>query len=192
MRPDHNPWKWPVVILLAVLLLCGGVLFTPRSWIEYFFSPLSLEPVGESVPRRGWLEIQPPPVVEITERPAEREPERPEPETPEIWENPDWWRDGWRIKTETETGRALRATAADSAAVLLTELGIGQDFFSMVKPDSLLASRLHLLKLEDSYRFDELKPYLSAMTRARAYRDIQSRAADMYDNFLATDIMVPD
>ena len=49
-----------------------------------------------------------------------------------------------------------------------------------------------MLQLEDSFKFDELKPYLRAMTKSRAYADILSRAADMYDDFLGTEIMTPD
>ena len=60
------------------------------------------------------------------------------------------------------------------------------------RPDSVLAARLFLMQVEDSFRFDELKPYLQAMARSRDYADIMSRAADMYDNFLATEIMTPD
>jgi hypothetical protein len=192
MHHRPHPWKWPAVIVVALVLLFGGVFFTPRSWILFFFSPLSLELVERRAAPRGWLEILPPPRVQIAEVEAEPESERPEPEEPVEWENPDWWREGWRVKTEAETVRELRAAPIDSVAVLLIELGIGQEFFDMVKPDSVLAARLHLLQVEDSYRFDELKPYLSAMTRARAHRDIKSRVADMYDDFLSTDIMVPD
>ncbi len=55
-----------------------------------------------------------------------------------------------------------------------------------------MASRLFVMQVEDSFRFDELKPYLEAMAKSRDYADIMSRAADMYDNFLATEIMTPD
>ncbi len=65
-------------------------------------------------------------------------------------------------------------------------------FLGRTRPDSLLASRLFLLRVEDSFKFDELKPYLSAMARSRDYADIMSRAADMYDHFLAQEIMTPD
>ena len=194
MRNRPNPWKWPTVILLATTFLLGGVFLTPRSWIEFFFSPLSLDFSEEPERLRGWLEILPPLEIEVAEVQQEPEPENedPKPEPLVEWENPAWWQEGWRIKTETEMVGALRPTPPDSVAVLLTELGIGQDFLTMVRPDSVLAVRLHMLKLEDSYKFDEMKPYLSAMTRADAYRDLQSRVADMYDNFLGREIIVPD
>ena len=192
MRHDPNPWKWPTAILLAVVFLFGSVFLIPRSWIDFFFSPLSLELAADLDQPRGWLEILPPPVVEATREGPESEPDAPEPEPPVEWENPAWWQEGWRIKTEAETIVAMRPSPRDSVVVLLIELGIGQDFLSMVRPDSVLAAQLHLLKLEDSYKFDEMKPYLSAMTRAAAYRDIRSRAADMYDDFLSYEIMTPD
>ena len=194
MRDRRNPWKWPAVILLATAFLLGSVFLVPRSWIEFFFSPLSLDFTAEQDQPRGWMEILPPPTIQVSEEPPPPESDRPEPEPepPVEWENPAWWQEGWRIKAETETAGALRPTPRDSVAVLLTELGIGQDLLTMVRPDSVLALRLHMLKLEDSYRFDEMKPYLSAMTRAAAFRDIKSRAADMYDDFLGREIMVPD
>jgi hypothetical protein len=61
-----------------------------------------------------------------------------------------------------------------------------------VRPDSVLASRLLILQQEDSFRFDELKPYFEAMARAHDYSDIMSRAADMYGEHLGSQIMVPD
>ena len=194
MRDRRNPWKWPAVMMLASAFLLGGVFLTPRSWIEFFFSPLSLDFAAEQDRPRGWLELLPPPEIQVTADQSEPEPERdePEPERELAWENPAWWQEGWRVRVESETAGALRPSRGDSVTVLLAELGIGQDLLTMVRPDSVLAVRLHLLMLEDSYRFDELKPYLGAMTRAEAYRDIQSRVADMYDDFLGREIMVPD
>ena len=194
MHQRPNPWRWPAATALALALLLGGVFFTPDSWIEFFFSPLNLGDEDGTGDRRGWLELLPPPeIVVAAEEPAPATKPDPKRDEPQVeWQNPDWWQEGWRIKMETETETALRPAPADSAAVVLRELGIGQDFFSMVKPDSVLAARLHLLKLEDSYRFDELKPFLSAMGRAAAYRDIMSRKADMYDEFLGREIIAPD
>ncbi|MBU8870205.1 MAG: hypothetical protein KOO60_04930 [Gemmatimonadales bacterium] len=194
MRDRRNPWKWPAAVLLAVASLLGSVLLVPHSWIDFFFSPLSLNFSEEQSRPSDWLAILPPPAIRVISDPAEPKPRRIEPEPEELpqWDNPAWWREGWRIRTEIEFTPTPAPTSRDSVAVLLTELGIGQDLLTMVRPDSLLAIRLHMLKLEDSYKFDELKPYLSAMTRADAMRDIQSRAADMYDDFLRQEIMVPD
>lgn len=191
MRNRPTPWRWPVAIALAMAFLFGGVFLVPRAWIDSFFSPLLLLEDAEQDRHRGWLEILPPPELRV----AENEPEppmRPEPPPPTEWNNPDWWRKGWRMRVETGTVRSLRAASVDSVTVLLEALGIGQDFMTRAKPDSLLASRLQLLRLEDSTRFDELKPFLGAMGRAEQYRDIMSRKADIYDDFLAQDIIAPD
>lgn len=103
-----------------------------------------------------------------------------------------WWTEGWRVQTITAVNQDLRAAVADSVEFLLTELGLKIDFLQMVRPDSVLASQLFLLKVEDSFRFDELKPYLSALTRSRAYADMMSRAHDIHENFLQQEIMTPD
>ncbi len=192
MRIRQNPWKWPLITFLAVISLLACVFLIPSSWIDFFFSPLSLDFTAESKNRALWLEIQPPPEIEETKEPIETEPNLPKPEQNLEWENPAWWQDGWKIKTQLESNRALAPSARDSVGVVLAALGIGESLLTAVRPDSLLAVRLHMLKLEDSFKFDELKPYLRAMTRSDAMRDIQSRAADMYDDFLRQEIMVPD
>ena len=83
-------------------------------------------------------------------------------------------------------------TRRDSIAIALEMLDLTPSVLDLARPDSVLAARLHLMRIEDGVRFDELKPYLGAMTRANAYRDMMSRAADMYDEFLQSEIMVPD
>ena len=65
MRDRRNPWKWPAVILLATAFLLGSVVLTPRSWIDFFFSPLSLELAAEQDQPPRWLEILPPPVIQV-------------------------------------------------------------------------------------------------------------------------------
>ena len=94
--------------------------------------------------------------------------------------------------TTTDSPAVRRQAPADSVAILLTALGVERDFMTLVRPDSVMASRLFLMQVEDSFKFDELKPYLEAMARSRDYADMMSRAADMYDDFLATEIMTPD
>lgn len=191
MHRRHHPAKWPLSITTALVLLLGGVFFTPRSWIEFFFSPLRAFERDEVAATRGWMTILPTPEIEVAEPAFETENEdRPEPE-PVPWSNPDWWREGWNVRIEAAHESAVRAAPVDSAQVVLEALGIGEDFMTRVRPDSVLAARLHLLRVENSFLADELKPYLSAMGRAEQYRDIMSRKADMFDDFLATDIIAP-
>ncbi len=76
--------------------------------------------------------------------------------------------------------------------VVLQALGLGADFMNRARPDSVLASRLFMLQVEDNFRYDELKPFLTQMARSRAYADILSRAADMYNEHLDRTVQVPD
>jgi len=95
----------------------------------------------------------------------------------------------------TEADAALfapQAAESDTVSLLLTELGLGTEFLTRTEPDSVLAARLFLLQVEDQFRYDELKPYLTHLARSKAYADILSRAADMYDEHLQQEIQVPD
>jgi len=165
----------------------------PQRWIDGFFSPLSLVERLQREQGPEWMVILPPPPVEmVSDHQLETPAPRLDPAWPETHRDPNWWSKGWRIRTVSETPAAKPRAAADSVGILLAVLGVERDFMTRVRPDSVLAARLFLLQVEDSFRFDEMKPYLSAMTRSRAYADIMSRSADMYDDFLATEIMTPD
>ena len=174
-------------------MVLATTFLLPRSWINAFFSPLSfIEPLEpEQAPT--WMIILPPPPVEIVSDHQLVPPVPPsDPARPETHRDPDWWSQGWRVRTMPDTPATESQASADSVAILLTALGVARDFMTRARPDSVMASRLFVMQVEDSFRFDELKPYLEAMARSRDYADIMSRAADMYDNFLATEIMTPD
>ena len=193
MRDRRDPWKWPVCVGLTIAMVLMTAFLLPQSWINSFFSPLSLVERLQREQGPEWMVILPPPPMEmVPDHQSETPAPRPDPARPETHRDPDWWSKAWRIRTEPETPAAKPRAAADSVAILLAALGVERDFMTRTQPDSVLAARLFLLQVEDSFRFDEMKPYLSAMTRARAYADIMSRAADMYDDFLATEIMTPD
>jgi hypothetical protein len=193
MRDRGSPWKWPLCIGLAFGLVFLAVYLVPRSWINAFFSPLSLAERFEKEQGQSWLTLLPPLTIQMV---PDRQPEIPE--TPVdlsrllTHHDPDWWSRGWRVMTMGQEAATGRAADVDSVRILLTALGVERDFMSRARPDSVLAVRLFMLKVEDSFKFDELKPYLTAMARARDYADIMSRAADMYDDFLRTEIMTPD
>jgi hypothetical protein len=193
MRDRRDPWKWPVCVGLTVAMVLMTAFLLPQRWINAFFSPLSLVERLQREQGPEWMVLLPPPPMEmVPDHQPDTPAPRPDPARPETHRDPDWWSKGWRIRTEPETPAAKPRAAADSVAILLAALGVERDFMTRARPDSVLAARLFLLQVEDSFRFDEMKPYFSAMTRARAYADIMSRAADMYDDFLATEIMTPD
>ncbi len=189
MRDHRDPWRWPFAVGVALALATVLFLYFPVSWINVFFSGRDfLDPARKPAPEE-WLVLSPPPAVTVE---VEPEPGPRKRENPVVPEDPRWWLEGWRVKTGTALVRDLAPSPADSAATLLTMLGLDEDFLQQARPDSVLASRLILLRVEDSMDLTEIKPYLEAMTRSRAYADILSRAADMYDDFLDFTIMTPD
>lgn len=193
MRDRRDPWKWPFSIGLTLAVFLGAAFLLPQPWIDAFFSPLSLLERLEKEPDPRWMVILPPPPIEMVPdfQPNATDPE-PEPDRDEIHQDPDWWSRGWVIRKVEEAPSAGSPAADDSVAILLTALGVERDFINRARPDSVLAARLFILQVEDSFNFDEMKPYLSAMARSRDYADIMSRAADMYDYFLDSEIMTPD
>jgi len=188
--PWQDPWKWPVTGL-AVALLLVGVFLVPHHWIDSFFSPLDLSDLEDQDGPARWMTLLPPPAVQVArpedpptiEKNDQRRPPR---------EDPRWWSDGWSVRQGSLAAQDLSSAAPDSAEQLLAALGLGEDFMTRVKPDSVLVSRLLILKQEDSFRFDELKPYFEAVARSRDYADIMSRASDMYGEHLGSQVMVPD
>lgn len=136
--------------------------------------------------------LPPPPVEMVADLPEEIIPPESESDRTEPHRDPDWWSRGWIIRADDDPPATPASATVDSVAILLMALGVERDFMERTRPDSLLASRLFLMQVEDSFQFDELKPYLAAMTRSRAYADMFSRVADMYDDFLSQEIMTPD
>lgn len=190
VRRRGHPVRWPLSALVAFMLL--GLLWgTPRNWIDSFLGMRDGGRRTGPVDRRPWLVLVPPPEVEV--QPGRDVPPPPvEPPTVALPPPADWWRSGLRVRIAEDRQPARRLTAADSARHLLLSLGLPADTAALARPDSQLARRLLLLQREDTFRFDALKPYFGAMTRARAYADLQSRVAHMYDDFLKQEIVVPD
>ncbi|MCP4572325.1 MAG: hypothetical protein GY838_08215 [bacterium] len=188
-RRRGDPRRWLLSVALALVLLAAGVLGTPRSWLG-FLLPTDAELRERNSRRdRPWLVLQPPPEIETA---PVREDEPPLPSPSEPPPPADWWREGWRVRVAAATREALAPTADDSVTYLIETLGLPRDLHLRVRPDSVLAARLVLLRREESFRFDELKPYFQAVARSRLHSDMQSRKAAMYDDHLGAEIMVPD
>jgi len=192
MRTRHHPLKWPFSIGLALALFLGAVFWIPAEWIDFFFSPRNIAE-NQVAQRPGqWLNILPPPTIEIVPLDEKLPEATTQPPVTLPADDPDWWTQGWRIQTVSETRILLKPTPVDSVKVILQALGIGMDFTRKALPDSVLNHQLMILGIEDGFAFEELKPYLSALTRARAMMDKKSRESDMYDEHLGSQIMVPD
>jgi len=189
MHRPESPWRWPAATALALSAVLSFALLAPRDWLG-FLLPDGRHLRQQQAPPRRWLVLQPP--LDIASAPAaepERREARDEPPPPAAW-----WDLAWNARIVAGAEADLTAPAArdDSVGVLLDLLGLPEDWSGGARPDSVLAARLLLLAREDALQLGELRPYLSALGRQEAYRDILSRAAAMYDEFLSLDIRVPD
>jgi len=192
MRTRHHPMKWPFSIGLALVLFLSAIFLVPQEWIDFFFSPLNIAELKENDEPAQWLNILPPLTLETFQEAIELPEETIlSPKAP-LAEDPRWWTQGWKVQTVNEAQLLMDSSPIDSVAVVLNALGVGLDFTRKALPDSILNHQLMLLKIEDGFAFEELKPYLRTLTKARALMDIKSRAADMYDEHLGSIIMVPD
>jgi len=188
MHRRESPWRWPAAIAVAGGLLAVVVFLVPAAWFALLFDSRHLEPARTREPL-PWLELLPPPAVQAlpSSAPPPVEPVRREPETPPA----DWWTRAWRVRVAADVGRFVQPTPEDSSRVLLEAVGLPVDLGLLVRPDSVLAARLVLMEREDALHFAELEPYFHAMSRAAMYRDLQSRVAFMYDDFLRQEVIVP-
>ncbi|MCB1183085.1 hypothetical protein KDM41_06605 [bacterium] len=189
MRDRREPWKWPLCVALAVLLLGVGAFGIPRAWLAFLLPAARPEAARDGAATR-WLALLPPPEIEIVAPPPRAlEPLPPPPELPPA--DPRWWTRGFAVAARDDPGLFAPAVA-DTIDLVLAALGLDRGLLAATRPDSVLAARLQLLRIHDAFRYDELKPMLLHMGRAEAYADILARAADMYDEPLAQEIRVPD
>ena len=64
-RRKPQPFKWPVVIAVALVCFFSFFFLLPAEWINLFFSPLTISEAQLKTKPNGWLEILPPPAVEV-------------------------------------------------------------------------------------------------------------------------------
>jgi hypothetical protein len=193
MHDLQNPWRWPLAMGLVATLLWVVVFVIPSPWFALLFHINQKDIDSQDTVAKGWLFLQPPPVIMVDYEPEIIKPDEPAALDPEPFRPQDWWhRSASILVMENEGTGRTHSTPQDSASYFLHRLGLADDFMTRTQPDSVLAAKIFFLQLEDSFDFSEAKPYLSAMGRAADYEDIKSRAAAMYNEFLETKIMVPD
>lgn len=192
MRDRKDPWKWPFAWGLALTLVLGFFVYIPASWLEG--SGNNSQAYQDELSHGKWLILSAPPeILVIPPEPEDQQEDQPEPKS--IVDQSKWWTEAWQVRTEITVVDDLtgpRSQPTDSLDIFLQELGLGREIFELARPDSILAARLVLLRRQESWEFDHMKPYLEGLTRSRAYADILSRAADMYGDFLQSEIMTPD
>jgi len=192
MHDHQNPWRWAMAVGLVTAALWAVVFVVPPQWFAFIFHIKNKRVDALVTVPSTWLVLHPPMELRVDSEPEMQITPEPENE-PEPFIAQDWWSQSVGISVVTKLpvgGTAI--SLADSISYILNHLGLDEDFMTRAQPDSLLAEKLFLLQLEDSFEFSEEKPYLNALGRAKDYEDIMSRAAAMYDEFLNTNIMVPE
>jgi len=188
MLPRHDIIKWALCGVLAVLLL-GGMLSLAERWL---MGGAGRPP--PAVPARtaaeDWLTFLPRDVEVESVEPDQRSPAPP---AAEPWVEAPWWRLAWEGPlAPASSPPATHTTQADSLQLALARLGLAADFAERARPDSVLAARLIWLSRREGYLPADVRPLLLSIGRAKAYRAVVSRAAEMYDEFLAQEIITTD
>jgi len=183
-------WIWPATAA-GTLLLLGLALLVPEAW-WYLLVPdrplRALHTAGPEITFEGAnVEvIAPPPVIETLPADERTAPLPPPPE-------PDWWTDAWNVRIDADLGRRAPALPDSLIPAPLRELIGAQATVALIlaAPDSVVEARLWQLVEEERLGRNDLDGLFAAIARARAYADLKSREAAMYDEFIFETVPVP-
>jgi len=170
------------------------VLLIPRDWIRSFFSPLDESHWRATPPARPLLRLLAGPVLILeVEDSTEPEPAARKTETfPETF-SPAWWDKAWAVHVAAEGERLLTPAPADTApGDLLALLGAARVADLLARPDSSLANRLALLRLQDRAAFARAKGFLEALTFGRRWHNILRQADRVHGEDQLQEPEVPD
>ena len=189
---DRSCWTWPAAWSAAAVLLLAALL-VPEAWWWLLVPDRDLGRGRAREPAKGLelldLEIlRTPP--EIVVSPDPRREDRPAPEPPL---DPAWWTRAWNTRIVADLTTSPRALP-DSLVPrpLLDILGArGTIELVLARPDSSVRAQLWLLVQEEKLACQDLDGLFSAIAKARAYADLKSREAAMYDEFLLETVPVP-
>lgn len=189
MRTRNHPLKWALSVGLALLLVWGVFFVVPASWVEALFAPRPHKIATGAPAPPPWLVLVPPPEILIEDRPPDpQEPPRP-PRQP-VWEPPaDWWHRGVGVAIVADSLPVARVPRPDSLRLALEGWRLPAGVLAL--PDSALQQTLALWQIQDSLFPENWKPLWLARGKQWHKADIKSREADMYDEHLQSQIMVP-
>jgi hypothetical protein len=180
-------WARAWVLTAAVL---AAIWLAPTSWWERLWPDGRLRGVGAPAPAPP-LVIQ---RVEIVTPPAVVEPvPADQPEAPRPEPEPRWWTDAWNARIVADRA-SQRAAAADSLLPgPLRDLFGAQATVAMIlaTPDSVVTARVWRLVQQEQLSASDADGIFEAIARARAYADLRSREAAMFDEFLHETVPVP-
>jgi hypothetical protein len=178
-------WVWPTAWLAAGLLLVAATL-VPEAWWWLLIpdrdarapATAALDDAMELVE----LDVMPPPP------PVEAAPDPP-PDAgppPEVLLDQDWWHRAWNLRIADDVA-PRRPTLPDSLVPLplLALYGASASVdLILSQPDSVVQARLWWLVQEEQLTLDDLDGVFSAIAKARAFVDLKSREAAMFDEFI--------
>lgn len=190
----HRPcrWAWPAA-WVGVLLLLTGATLVPETWwwllVPDRYRGREAELAAPAALELLELEVlPPPPPIAIAPDDARREPPAPAPHL-----DPDWWTRGWNARIVPDLAPA-RPELPDSLLPrpLLDILGAQATLdLVLAQPDSVVQARIWWLTQEEQLSRDDLDGLFGAIAKARAYADLKSREAAMYDEFINETVPVP-
>ena len=189
----HQPrprWIWPSAWLTAVVLLVLTSL-TPEAWWWLLLPardltgapPPTFNPVFELVELDV---VAPPPVVVIDVEEINVPADEPH-------LDPDWWNQAWNARIDADLGRRLAAQPDSLVFQPLLDIWGAQATVELIlaQPDSVVQARIWRLVQTEALTRDDADGMFAAIARARAYADMKSREAAMYDEFIDETVPVP-
>ncbi len=158
------------------------MLAVPESW--WWLLIPDGRPAGEPgpslTPALELVDIEirrpPPPVVRV---PDDTPPRR----TQEATVDAAWWTDAWNIRISADLAApAARDTVLSRPVLDLLAAGPSVDAI-LARPDTVIEARLWQLVQEHTLARDDARGIFTAIAKARAYADMKSREAAMFDEF---------
>ena len=178
-RPDASTWPlaWSLAAVWLLLMLA-----VPESW-WWLLIPDRPAAGADAAPRLTVLELvdieirrPPPPVVRVPD-------DAPPPRAPAPPADAAWWTDAWNVRIAAD----LAAPAAGDTVLtrpVLDLLAAGPTIDAILaRPDSLIEARLWQLVQEHQLARNDARGIYTAIAKARAFADMKSREAAMFDEF---------
>lgn len=184
LTPRRDAWTWPASLGGAALSLLI-LLLLPPAWLRFMLPDRGLRPPLSRPlePHLRVVELAPaslPPI--ITPVPSEQ---TAAPPAVPVWDDDEWWHRAWHGRLAQDLRpRTLRPDSLPSP-ILTTLLSAGMDLdLILATPDSVIEARLWRLVQTEQLARNDLDGLFSAIARARAYADLKSREAAMYNEFI--------
>jgi hypothetical protein len=190
MGRHGQPIRWVAATLVALTCLLAAIFLLPLERLAWLMRGSRPHPVSASHHHAPALHLLPSIVVESASPGPEVEQERPH-ELPPTFD-PGWWRQAWRFRLQEEADAAFGPAPVDSSPAWRWLLTAPVAAPLVMRPDTSLAARLELLRLDDAAAFARQLPLLRAQIHSERLHAMLRQAARVHDEFPGPDIEVPD